>query len=110
MANQEWVFLRRPSADGMSLSDWELRSCEAPDPAEGSELLVASHLFSVDPTMRNAMAGPGEAAMTEQTDVGYYDMMNWQPGSVPTWSQIGVVVDANGCEGFAAGDKVQIGA
>lgn len=56
----------------MALSDWELRDCAQPTPARGEELLCATYLCSVDPTMRNAMAGPAAVALTKQTDVGYY--------------------------------------
>ena len=109
MDNQEWVFLSRPAASGMALTDWELRDCAMPNLKDG-EMLLASHMLSVDPTMRNAMAGPGAVALTEQTDVGYYDMMDWAVGSTPTWSMVAVVVDPNGAEGFAVGDKVNTGA
>ena len=70
-------------------------------------MLLASHLMSIDPTMRNAMAGPGAVALTAQAGVGYYDIMDWAVGSTPTWSMVAVVVDPNGAEGFAAGDKVR---
>ena len=70
--NQEWVFLARPQPSGMALSDWELRDCAQPQPVKGEELLCATYLCSVDPTMRNAMAGPETVALTAQTDVGYY--------------------------------------
>jgi NADPH-dependent curcumin reductase CurA len=107
--NQEWVFLSRPQPSGMALSDWDLRDCAEPEPADG-ELLCATYLCSVDPTMRNAMAGPHAVALTEQTDVGYYDMMDWAVGSTPTWSMVAAVIDPNGCDGFAAGDLVQTAA
>ncbi len=38
------------------------------------------------------------------------DMMDWAVGSTPTWSVVAVVMDPNGCAGFATGDLVQTAA
>jgi hypothetical protein len=101
-ANREWVFLKRPGKQGFSESDFELRSCGVPNVGEG-ELLIATHLISVDPTMRNAMGGDEVAERTEGS--GYYDFMNWKPGSVVAWMIIGRVEQSKAA-GFAVGDMV----
>lgn len=100
--NREWVFVKRPSDSGMSESDFELRHCAVPVVGDG-ELLLSTHLISIDPTMRNAMGGGEVAERTEGS--AYYDFMNWQPGSVVTWGVIGRVEESKAA-GFKAGDMV----
>lgn len=101
-ANREWIFVKRPSDSGMSESDFELRHCAVPAVGDG-ELLLSTHLISIDPTMRNAMSGNEVAERTEGS--AYYDFMNWQPGSVVTWGVIGRVEESK-ASGFMVGDMV----
>jgi hypothetical protein len=35
-ANQEWVFVSRPAASGMALTDWDLRDCAMPSLKDGA--------------------------------------------------------------------------
>ena len=102
-------FPSRPAKTGAAISDFGLRGCAMPEAAEG-ELLVQSHLFSLDPTMRNAMAGKDSVAMTRQggkATPGYYDMMNWQPGAVPVWRVVSVVVGMGAkVQGFSVGERL----
>jgi NADPH-dependent curcumin reductase CurA len=100
--NREWVFLKRPGPSGFEESDFALRPCEVPTVGDG-ELLLATHLVSIDPTMRNAMGGSEVAERTSGS--GYYAFMNWQPGAVITWSILARVVEAR-APGFAEGDIV----
>ena len=65
--------------------------------------LVAPHLFSMDPTMRNAMAGPTAAERVEGSS--YYGSMNWTPGEVPMWIVAALVLES-GDEAFQPGDFV----
>lgn len=74
---------------------------------KNGQVLISTYLFSVDPTMRNAMAGPSEVASTLQKGVPYYDMMNWQLGQPPTGSLIGVVVESKS-PSLQKGDLVQL--
>lgn len=69
-------------------------------------MLLANHIFSLDPTMRNAMAGPGGAAATPQQGISYYSKMNWTPGKVVVWRTIAVVLQAGGGTGLEPGDYV----
>lgn len=86
----------------MSESDFELRACSMPTLGDG-DLLLATHLISLDPTMRNCMSG-SEAA--ERTDGSwYYEFMNWQPGAVVTWFVIGRVEESKAAD-FKKGDMV----
>jgi len=101
-ANREWVFKSRPASSGFAPTDLELRDCAVPEAAEG-ELLVRLHLLSMDPTMRNAMAGSEAALRTEGS--WYYSFMNWQPGSVVTWLVVAQVVESR-ADGFVKGDMV----
>ena len=100
--NREWVFKSRPKTQGVEASDFELRPCATPEPQEG-ELLVALHLLSMDPTLRNAMAGSQAAERTDGSQ--YYAYMNWHPGSVPSWMVVAQVL-ASKAEGFERGDMV----
>ena len=68
-----------------------------------SEVLLATHLMSMDPTMRNAMAGEEAAGRTEGS--AYYKMMNWTPGSVITWRIAGLVLESKAA-GFSKGEMV----
>jgi NADPH-dependent curcumin reductase CurA len=128
--NKEWIFVQRP-VDAMSLSNFDLRECAMPAPKDG-ELLIQTHLMSIDPTMRNAMAGPSTVAAAEQKGVVYYDIMvrhfttfltwlictfsawltftqNWKLGEVISWTGVGIVVESK-AEGFKAGDLVSCSA
>lgn len=100
--NNEWIFKSRPKATGFELSDFEMRACAVPELQEG-ELLVALHLLSMDPTMRNAMAGADAAARTDGSM--YYNFMNWQPGAVVAWMAVAQVLESK-AEGFERGDLV----
>lgn len=102
MANREWIFLKRPGPSGMSESDFELRACSMPTLGDG-DLLLATHLISIDPTMRNAMGGSEVAERTEGS--AYYDFMNWQPGAVVNWAVTGRVEESKAA-GFKKGDMV----
>jgi NADPH-dependent curcumin reductase CurA len=103
--NKEWLFVERP-IDQMSLSNFQLRECVMPVPADG-ELLVQTHMMSIDPTMRNSMAGP-TVAVAEQKGVAYYDIMNWKLNEVISWRSVGIVVESK-AEGFDPGDLVSCG-
>ena len=92
MANREWVFKTRPGIEGFRPSDLELRQCPVPSCGEG-QVLLQTHLMSMDPTMRNAMAGEDGADRTQGS--AYWDFMNWQPGSVPVWRICGLVLESN---------------
>jgi NADPH-dependent curcumin reductase CurA len=100
--NKEWLFVERP-VDQMALSNFKLRECTMPVPIDG-ELLVQTHLMSIDPTMRNSMAGP-TVAVAEQKGVAYYDIMNWKLNEVIAWRTVGIVVESK-ARGFNAGDIV----
>jgi len=100
--NREWVLHKRPNASGFSESDFDLRNCSIPVLGDG-ELLLRTHLISVDPTMRNAMGGSEVAERTEGS--AYYDFMNWQPGSVIVWQLIGRVEESR-APGFNVGDLI----
>jgi len=100
--NREWIFVKRPSDSGMSESDFALRPCPVPVPGDG-ELLLSTHLISIDPTMRNAMSGSEVAERTEGS--AYYEFMNWQPGSVVVWQVMGRVEQSK-AQGFKVGDMV----
>jgi len=102
LQNQEWIFQKRPGPNGFSESDFELRPCEIPVLQDG-ELLIASHLISIDPTMRNAMGGSEVAERTEGSR--YYALMNWQPGAVVSWKVLGRVKESR-AQGFEVGDLV----
>lgn len=102
LTNREWVFKTRPGPSGFAASDFELRTCAVPDIADG-ELLLRLHLLSMDPTMRNAMAGEEAASRTEGSM--YYTFMNWQPGTVPTWMVVAQVVESK-AKKFTRGDFV----
>lgn len=102
LSNREWVFKSRPGPSGFVVTDFELRDCAVPEAAE-EELLVRLHLLSMDPTMRNAMAGDEAAKRTDGSK--YWSFMHWQRGSVPTWSVVAQVVQSR-AEGFAPGDMV----
>lgn len=89
---QQWVFKARPLGRAASAADFELQPCPLPPaPGEG-EVTLAPHLFSLDPTMRNAMAGPEHAAAIKQTAT-YYERMNWQLGEPPVGRMVATVVD-----------------
>jgi len=100
--NHQWVFKSRPGASGMSASLFEMRPCAMPTAKDG-EVVLALHLISLDPTMRNAMAGAEAAIRTE--GASYYEFMNWTPGEVISWSVIAQVVESKSSD-FAAGDMV----
>eukprot|EP00667_Euglena_gracilis_P017615 EG_transcript_18606 len=92
--NQCWVFARRPGPEGLSEMLFELKECPLPEVGPG-QALVASYLFSLDPTIRNALAGPKEVSATSQEGRGtYYSRMNWQPGEVPKWTVVGIVLES----------------
>merc|ERR1712187_312863 len=67
-------------------------------------LLIATHLISIDPTMRNAMGGSDVAERTDGS--GYYAFMNWQPGAVIAWMVVGRVEETR-APGFEVGDLVR---
>lgn len=100
--NQEWIFKSRPGKAGMSTSLFEMRPCATPSIGEG-EALFAVHLISLDPTIRNAMAGDEAAVRTEGS--AYYAMMNWVPGQVISWIVVAQVVESR-ASGFAKGELV----
>lgn len=102
MSNREWIFKSRPGPAGVAETDFQLRTCPVPVVGDG-QLLVAPHLFSMDPTMRNALAGPEVAARAEGSV--YYQFMNWEPGQVPSWRSACQVVESR-ADGFRAGDMV----
>ncbi|CAK9046707.1 unnamed protein product [Durusdinium trenchii] len=52
--------------------------------------------MSMDPTMRNAMAGEEGADRTQGS--AYWAFMNWTPGSVPVWRICGVVLESKAAE------------
>lgn len=98
--NREWVFKSRPGPKGFAPSDFELRACEVPSCGE-NQVILATHMMSMDPTMRNAMAGEDGAARTQGSQ--YWGFMNWPVGSVPTWRICGVVRESK-APGFEKGD------
>ncbi|CAJ1386907.1 unnamed protein product [Effrenium voratum] len=102
MANREWIFKQRPGPEGFKASDLELRECPVPSCGE-NQVLLATHLMSMDPTMRNAMAGEDGAARTGGS--AYWAFMNWTPGKVVEWTIAGVVLESK-AEGFAKGEVV----
>jgi len=87
---------------GFQPTDLELRECPVPECGQG-QVLLATHLMSMDPTMRNAMAGEEAAGRTDGS--AYYKMMNWTPGKVITWRIAGLVLESK-AEGFSKGDMV----
>ena len=89
--NTEWVFKSRPKPSGFEPSDFELQACVVPTPQDG-ELLIATHLFSMDPTMRNAMAGPSDANRTDGSQ--YWAFMNWEPNTVVQWTVVSQVIES----------------
>ncbi len=91
-ANKEWIFRQRPGPSGARATDFELRSCPMPVVNGDSVLMVKSYLFSVDPTIRNALIGPEQVSLTAQKGVLYYDFMNWALHECPTWAMIGTIV------------------
>ena len=125
----EWAAICRPGPDGFQPSDLELRECPLPECGDGEawakggqllswriadslcsrslctvlQVLLATHLMSMDPTMRNAMAGGEAAGRTEGS--AYYKMMNWEPGSVITWRIAGLVLESK-VDGFSKGEIV----
>jgi NADPH-dependent curcumin reductase CurA len=105
--NKEWLFVERPVGE-MALSNFKLRDCAMPTPKDG-ELLIQTHLMSIDPTMRNAMAGPSTVAVADQKNVLYYDIMNWKLNEVFSWSCVGIVVESK-AEGYRKGDLVKCSA
>ena len=63
--NREWLIKARPGVGGFDPEAcFELRDCEAPALDQG-QILVAPNLMSVDPTLRNALAGPDAAGRTD---------------------------------------------
>eukprot|EP01065_Artemidia_motanka_P050358 TRINITY_DN8592_c0_g1_i2.p1 TRINITY_DN8592_c0_g1~~TRINITY_DN8592_c0_g1_i2.p1 ORF type:complete len:367 (+),score=141.72 TRINITY_DN8592_c0_g1_i2:45-1103(+) len=107
MANQEWVIRRRPGSEELAEGHFELRPCSVPVLADG-ELLVRMELFSVDPTMRNFIAG-GDVAMTAQRDVAYYKNSDaWQVGSPPVGAAVGRVVESRARAGPRVGALVRV--
>lgn len=100
--NREWILKQRPGPEGFQTTDLELRECPMPECQEG-EVLLATHLMSMDPTMRNAMAGEEAAERTEGS--AYFKMMNWTPGSVITWRIAGLVLESKAA-GFSKGEMV----
>jgi NADPH-dependent curcumin reductase CurA len=68
------------------------------------EVLIATHLISIDPTMRNAMGGSEVAERTDGS--GYYAFMNWQPGATIAWSILGRVEESRAPD-FQVGDFVR---
>lgn len=67
------------------------------------EVLFALHLISLDPTMRNAMAGAEAAERTEGSS--YYTAMNWTPGQVIAWGVVAQAVESKSKD-FVVGDMV----
>lgn len=102
LSNREWVFKTRPGPNGFVPTDFELRPCPVPEVGEG-QLLVSLHLLSMDPTMRNAMAG--SEATKRKEGCTYHEWMNWQPGTVPTWRVVAQIVQSR-AEGFEKGELV----
>lgn len=101
--NHEWVFKSRPGKEAMSPALFELRPCGPPEAAAEGEAKFAVHLISLDPTMRNAMAGAEAAERTEGS--AYYTFMNWTPGQVISWMVVAQVIESNS-EDLAVGDMV----
>jgi len=105
MSNREWIFAKRPAPEGMAESDFKLQDCERPTAGDG-ELLLATHLISIDPTMRNAMGGSDVADRTDGS--AYFKAMSWTPGAVIGWSAISRVEESKD-PGFQPGDFVECG-
>merc|ERR1712008_165632 len=76
--------------------------CSMPMLGDG-EALFAVHIISLDPTMRNAMAGDEVADRTE--GCLYYRAMRWTPGQVVASSVIAQVVESKSAD-FNVGDMV----
>jgi len=94
MTNQRWVFVQRPGPEGANESLFKLEDCPMPPPLQDGEALVGSYLFSLDPTIHNALRSE-ENSMTDQSGKsGYYDFMKWSVGSTPMWMQLGVVKES----------------
>lgn len=70
---------------------------------EENEVLCAMHLISLDPTIRNAMAGAEAADRTSGS--AYYSMMNWTPGAVISWIVVARVLESKHPD-YAVGDMV----
>jgi NADPH-dependent curcumin reductase CurA len=89
--NQRVVFLQRPGAEGVNESLFRVEDTPMPPALEDGQALLGSYLFSLDPTIHNALRAE-EAAMTDQAGKsGYWDFMRWKLGETPMWMLIGVV-------------------
>lgn len=86
----------------MSPDLFEVRDCPMPN-VQDNEVLFALHLISLDPTVRNAMAGAAAADRTGGSS--YYAMMDWIPGQVINWIMLAQVVESKNKD-FAKGDMV----
>lgn len=87
------------------MDDFELVAAEAPRPCEEGEVLLRPHLLSVDPTMRNSMAGRDAVATAKQTSS--YFKSEWALGAPPSGKQVCIVMATGaGVTDFAAGDLV----
>jgi NADPH-dependent curcumin reductase CurA len=87
------VFKARPGPEGLTASLFELKECPMPVVGPG-QALVATYLLSLDPTIRNALAGPQVSDHPQAGRSMYYQVMNWEPGTVPTWTSVGYVVES----------------
>jgi len=103
LKNHEWILKSRPGAAGMSASLFEMKECEMPKELADGEALFVTHLISLDPTMRNCMAGPEAAERTAGS--AYFAAMNWIPGEVIAWFVIAKVQESK-CKELAEGDFV----
>lgn len=100
--NAEWTLRSRPGPTGLSASLFEMRDCAMPETQEG-EVLIATHLISLDPTMRNAVAG--EDAAVRRHGSAYWKLMYWNLGEVISWHVVARVMESK-CPDFLAGDLV----
>ena len=106
--NQEVLFTKRPNGNENNMTEcFQVNNVDMPtkDILNENEVVVASYLFSVDPTMRNAMVGSTLGLTEKENTNTYYQMMNWKTNNPGSGRIIGYILhskDAN----FKVGDCV----
>lgn len=108
-SNHGVFFVRRPSGDITEnmAACFQVRTLDMPKKGmlKDGEVIVAAYLFSVDPTMRNAMAGATVGLTGKENKNSYYQMMNWKIGNPGRGRVIGFIVQSRD-DNFEPGDMV----
>lgn len=108
--NFQWVIAKRPGKqDKASRANFRLEACASPDPLKKGEIQVQLAYVSVDPTMRNFLAGRTSNALTDQTTSYYSYGDGWQVGKAPAGQCVATVVESADLS-YAPGDMVSMGA